>query len=347
MNSSADIGSRDCPQCPACGAEGRFIHRNLPDRLFGAPGRWNVKKCMGSKCGLAWPDPMPLADEIFKAYYQYYTHAAQNFDDSPGTLKRLFWRMKKGYLASNYGYDPGTGSIVTKWLGRLLYLFPVRRSGVEIEIRRLHSVPNGRLLDIGCGAGEWLMAMRERGWEVEGIDFDEKAVRAARKNGLNVSLGSLEQQNFADNRFDALTLNHVIEHVPDPAGTLKECRRILKSNGKLFIATPNIESWGHALFKEHWRGLEPPRHLHIMSPSALNRLLHDAGFERIEVKTYTSQYVFYQSQLLKNGKIVLNGKNFEEQMSPLRSNILNLTEQILLRFSPECGECIGATARKK
>jgi 2-polyprenyl-3-methyl-5-hydroxy-6-metoxy-1,4-benzoquinol methylase len=290
---------------------------------------------------------MPVKEELWKAYASYYTHAAQSIPGQPGLLKRFYRAVKQGYVAAKYGYPSGSNPRLARILGTLLYGMPVHRSEVDTGIRFLRAVPGGRVLDVGCGAGEWLVTMRELGWQAEGVDFDPNAVKVAQLNGLDVRCGNLEEQNYAANSFDAVTLNHVIEHVPDPIGLLRECLRVLKPKGKLVLATPNIASLGHRCFKEYWRGLEPPRHLHVMSPAAMRRLLSRAGFEQVTVRTHSAHYVWYHSYRLWLDRKNPNSRRGTVQPAPLMPRLMTSIEQALLLFRPLWGECIGAVAVKR
>jgi len=143
-----------------------------------------------------------------------------------------------------------------------------------------------RLLDVGCGNGQFLARMRKIGWEVIGVELDKQAVDVARDMlGIYVYHGSLEEAKFSEDSFDAITMHHVIEHLFDPIGTLKECHRLLKPGGKLVVVTPNIDSLGHKLFKEAWRGLEPPRHLYIFSTNNIKICARRAGFQVVKIRT--------------------------------------------------------------
>jgi predicted SAM-dependent methyltransferase len=79
-----------------------------------------------------------------------------------------------------------------------------------------------------------------------------------------------------------VTLAHVLEHVHDPASTLRETWNVLRAGGMLWLATPNVNAVGHRLFGRHWRGLEPPRHLTVFSARALQGLLETAGFTQVK-----------------------------------------------------------------
>src|SRR5688572_23488991 len=125
------IRAVSAPTCRLCGGAGEFIHLKQADRLFEADGVWDFKRCLDPQCRLVWLDPMPLAEDIGKAYAHYYTHATQSSDRRPSFLKKFYLLMKRAYLAGRYGYRSGLNSGVAKLLGGMLYLFPVRRSGVD------------------------------------------------------------------------------------------------------------------------------------------------------------------------------------------------------------------------
>lgn len=327
------------------------MHLALQDRLFGASGAWNLKRCTNHDCRLMWLDPMPLATEIGKAYRSYYTH-----DDTPrpvaaeaenvGRLRRAYRLVKEGYLANRYGYGNGGGG-APRTLGILLYLLPWRRVQVDLEVRSLGAVPGGRLLDLGCGSGLWLAGMRRLGWQVEGIDFDPAAATAAATRGLHVRCGSLEQQRFADATFNAITMSHVVEHLPNPVKTLTECARILKPGGRLILWTPNTASLGHHLLKQYWRGLEPPRHLHLFSPASVRALLEKAGFPRISVRSRNSRFIWEQSyRLWRNRSGVQQCGAAQSARSPAPP-VLALLESVCLPVFRNAGEWLDVHATRE
>jgi len=331
--------------CPLCDNNGEFLYLELQDRLFGANGSWNLAKCSNRHCGLIWIDPMPSAEDIEKAYANYYTHELQEEKGQIGVLKLINQCMKRGYLAGKYGYPLSQQSALLKMFGKFLYLFPLRRSKVDEEVRYLQALPQGRLLDVGCGSGAWLLFMRGLGWQVEGLDFDENAANVARQRGLQIHCGSLDTQNFPDEYFDAITLHHVIEHMPNPVGALVECRRILKKNGKLILSTPNTASLGHRVFKQYWRGLEPPRHLYLFCPSAMKSMLALAGFDEFTICTTNSDYVWMHSVILRLGEGEFSHTlNFAKKIIVLT---LTLMEQLLLVGNPEAGESLAVRVFKK
>ncbi len=280
--SADEIRARASPVCGLCGNQGELIYSGLSDRLFGAPGTWTLKQCSRPECALAWLDPMPLEQDIEKAYFGYHTH-----EDAPAPRdswpRRCYNLVKQGYVARKYGYKTPR-SEWRKALGLTMYLVPSRRAFVDAQFFFLHAQEQGRLLDVGCGNGQTLARMADLGWHAEGLDTDPIAVRVARAKGLEVREGTLQSQQFASGSFDAVLMSHVIEHVHDPLSLMKECHRVLKAGGQLVVVTRNIRSWGHRVYRSNWRGLEPPRHLQIFARSSLSAISTLAGFARCECR---------------------------------------------------------------
>jgi 2-polyprenyl-3-methyl-5-hydroxy-6-metoxy-1,4-benzoquinol methylase len=340
------IGSKPCATCALCGHNGKLLYSNQQDRLFGANGLWNLKQCINQDCGLIWLDPMPLKEEIGKAYASYYTHTPLDSSQKPRLLRRIRNLIERGYLAKEYNYEIGSRPLLARSLGNLLYLLPIYRREAEAGVRCLPSLPGGRLLDVGCGSGEWLFAMQQRDWQVEGIDFDENAVNVAVQRGLRVHCNSLEQHGFPDNYFDAVTSNHLIEHVPDPVQLLVECARILKPGGKLVILTPNNASFTHRIFKQDWRGLEPPRHLHIFSMPSMRRALAMAGFYKASISPFIVTSIIFESiHLRRNWSAPAEG-SFRDRSTKVLVRMLKLLELCILKWKPELGDCLIAVAEK-
>ena len=154
--------------------------------------------------------------------------------------------------------------------------------------------------------------MMEKGWICKGIDFDKDAIANAQSKGLDVSHGDLFSKEYEKETFDAIIMNHVIEHVTLPIEIITECHRILKKGGVLVMITPNSDSRGHLRYKRHWRGLEVPTHLHIFTTRSLALAAHTAGFKKI--KNFSSlqgvQYIKNSSAAMeRNGTFDVTEKN--------------------------------------
>jgi len=268
------------PGCYLCGGYGEILYRDCKDCLFGAPGSWTLKRCPGLDCGLIWLDPMPTRDEISKAYLNYYTH--KKVDTKRDGIFSEFMRSFRlaqlnGYLALRYQVI-NQASTLEKLAGLMVYLQPARKATFDFKAMYIPVKYGSRLLEIGCGSGEQLEFLHGLGWQAEGLDTDTVAASVATARGLIVHTGSLEEQCFPEQQFDVIVSSHVIEHVHDPVGLLRECRRVLSPDGKLVFITPNTSSWGHKWFGASWLHLDPPRHLHLFNPVSLRRTAEDAGF---------------------------------------------------------------------
>lgn len=336
--SNSAIRTEPRPECMLCGQKGNVLYDGLQDRLFGAPGTWVLKKCPDKECGLVWLDPAPCRDDIWKAYTTYYTHQS-NLIPSSSKLKRAYHFVRDCYLALAYGYFPGDIRSRLKWLGALLYFFPGRRADVDFSVMYLTCKPGGRLLEIGCGSGALLDCMGSLGWRAEGLDIDPAAVEQARDKKLRVSCGTLEQQHYVDDTFDAVIMSHVIEHVPDPEGLLAECRRILKPGGVLSLVTPNVASFGSHYFGRSWLHLDPPRHLMLYNCGTLHKLARKAGFAEIEIGTTvrSAHELFWASYSIRRNGVFTMGSQPGRCLKPLML-LLRLTEWAMLKFFPCRGE---------
>jgi SAM-dependent methyltransferase len=156
----------------------------------------------------------------------------------------------------------------------------MRRRYQEEKLQKVqaHS-QGGRLLDVGCADGLFLHLARQAGWEVRGVEMAEGSATYAQESyKLDVFTGELRAAKFPDQHFDVVTFWHVLEHLHDPLGELREAHRILKPDGLLVVDVPNIASWQAKLFGANWRALDVPRHIYHFSPDSLKALLAQAGF---------------------------------------------------------------------
>jgi len=281
VNLNEGIHVKEAPYCLLCGHEGSVLYRNLRDQLFGSPGIWELAQC--PRCYFVWLNPRPIPEDMGKLYSQYFTHEFQELVPRMAIMRRF---VRNAVLVAHMGYDDLISSSLKKRIGKILsWVGPLKRR-IELSVMTLHAKKGGRLLDVGCGNGIFLEKMRSLGWEVVGVETDEKAVEVGRKRfGLDIHQGTLEEVDFPPESMDAIVMHHVIEHVVDPIGTLKECCKILKPLGRLVLITPNVESLGHQLFKKACVHLDPPRHLHLFAPHTLRSCAEKAGLQILELRT--------------------------------------------------------------
>lgn len=139
----------------------------------------------------------------------------------------------------------------------------------------------GNLLDVGCALGAMLRAGQEAGYVPFGVELNPAAVERARQHAQDVRCGTLAQAGYAPDTFDIVTMTDLLEHVHDPASTLREVRRILKPGGVLLITTPNTGSLGARLLGRHWPHYKI-EHLFYFNRKALRMLL--AEFEILQMR---------------------------------------------------------------
>jgi 2-polyprenyl-3-methyl-5-hydroxy-6-metoxy-1,4-benzoquinol methylase len=134
----------------------------------------------------------------------------------------------------------------------------------------------------------FLERLRRRGWEVTGVDTSPAAAAAAdRAFGIAVHVGELADVALPGGSYDLVRLNHVIEHLRDPAATMRVIARLLAPGGLLYVGTPNVESLAFRWNGRRWPGIEVPRHLWLFSPATLTRAIEQAGLVVRSLETTT------------------------------------------------------------
>jgi 2-polyprenyl-3-methyl-5-hydroxy-6-metoxy-1,4-benzoquinol methylase len=329
--------------CPVCGARTgqELLYHGLRDKFqVNTPGAWDFYRC--GACGSGYYNPRPTPESVGRLYEAYYTHA----HTAPleyaqlsllGKLRRI---LGNGYRNYRFGMRERPASI----LGVLaVWLMPDQRALLDTGGRHLPKRPKGRLLDVGCGNGDFLLFAQRAGWEAIGVEPDPKAVEVARARGLTVHLGTLETLHEAPESFQGITMNHVIEHVHHPRATLEHCYRLLKRGGWLWIETPNLDAQGHARYGENWIGLDTPRHLVVFTDRSLLRLLEEVGFARIERLPYCPlcERVYGMSRALAIG-----ASPHQSPPLPREERLLARQAEASARRRPEIREFIMVRAWK-
>jgi len=192
-----------------------------------------------------------------------YVESMQEFDNPQGTLPTAASIARRFQLGS-------------KWLGKIGQL--LAKPAQEIH-----------LLDVGCSSGAFLRIATQLGYQAEGVEPATRAAQAAQAAGLKVHHGLLQDIGFAAQSFDTVTLFEVIEHLKEPLGLLKECRRILKPGGIMLIGTGNAASWTAAVMGSRWEYLHIDGHgghVSFFNPVSMTLLAQRSGFtlEKIETR---------------------------------------------------------------
>lgn len=277
-------------KCYLCGAEGNVLYSDVYDRHWNVEGRWNLRQCPNARCQLIWLDPCPVTEDIPLMYAEYFTHDG----GFQGAAENLRNRILP-YVVS--GKKPSQNSLKNPVYWGLSRI-SVSRDFAAGALMWLEDAPAGEVLDFGFGAGQFLVRLRDLGWRVSGVEFDPKVLKTAREElGIDARASIFD---FPANKFDVITLSHVIEHVPDPIATMRECASRLKPGGQLVLATPNTNSMGHKRFGVDWRPLDPPRHLFLFSPKSLAQCAEKADLKVKAASTSarSAGYSWHSSQSL-------------------------------------------------
>jgi 2-polyprenyl-3-methyl-5-hydroxy-6-metoxy-1,4-benzoquinol methylase len=265
--------------CNLCGGEDTELVFEAPVRphrvgIF-ARDTWDIVRC--KQCGLIFVNPRPDSDAQ-KSFYTF---------ENPSDMAYV-----KDWFLENADLNKAT------WKR---YLNAIQRF-----------CPEGRLLDVGCGAGSFLSLAQETGFEVYGQEVSDFFIDYCRSQlGINVFAGELEDINLEPGSFDCVTAFDVIEHHPYPRLMLETIHHLLKPGGYTVISTHDIGNFYARLYGSRWRQIAPIGHLTYFTRSTLRKMLNAAGFEI----AYTG------------GLHTIDGNTFSEA----RNHIYQFTRVVLLR----------------
>jgi SAM-dependent methyltransferase len=207
-----------------------------------------VYRCAG--CGLQFLDPQPDDKTLGEIYSAHYFLG----DDTRESEARVL-ALKRGTAA--------------------IYLD---------QLRRELPMASAKLLELGCGRGEFLMEAQARGFDVYGVEYSPHATKSAneRLGSQRVEAGTIEESSLADDTFDVCVFADVVEHVRDPMRFLAAVRRVLKPGGVVYIVTPSLDSWSARLLGKKWMEYKV-EHLSYFGRASITRALEGSGFAEVRV----------------------------------------------------------------
>jgi SAM-dependent methyltransferase len=192
----------------------------------------------------------------------------------------------------------------------------------------------GMLLDVGCALGDCLEEAKILGWQdIFGLEISSYASSFAQKRGLPVKNGILSDKLFAENFFDVVAYQDVIEHISDPLNELKLAHKALKPGGYIFLVTPDIGGYWARILGSLWYHFKPGEHIMYFSKRSLEIALKEAGFAGIEIRiTYhvlSLEYIlnrlryywpwFFKLMLKIVGKLKIKDKAFRAYTGELEA----------------------------
>jgi 2-polyprenyl-3-methyl-5-hydroxy-6-metoxy-1,4-benzoquinol methylase len=187
-----------------------------------------------------------------------------------------------------------------------------------------HMKAMGRILDVGCSTGNTLQGLCRLGWQGSGCDINQSAVVIAKAKGLDVSLDTLETDNYSPASFSAIHMGNVLEHLLSPEATIRKTYSILEKGGLLILRIPNAESnfavlslWMSKVTRFPWAYSEAPYHLFEFTPAGIISLLEKSKFKILEIETSNHPSFMYivgasgwfdelKRELKENGKYRIN-----------------------------------------
>lgn len=284
--------------CPLCGNSDLLPVCSTSDPHYGIQGTFQIVRCSG--CSVMCLNPMYSQQELSALYPADY-YAYQDHFSSSGWKELIKTSL-----------------------------------GIRICTRDPKFPTPGRMLDLGCGSGWFLLEMRKKGWDTYGVEINSRAAEIGRKKaGLNIFAGDLQEAKFPADFFDYVRSNHSFEHISSPRATLAEIYRILKPGGRLMIGVPNGASLTARVFREYWYYLGAPVHPFTYSVQTLSWLLAQYQFEVLHVN-YNSDY----SGILGSAQIWANGHN--GRMSAQGNLVKNPFLRVLSHWSAKCVDLFKA-----
>ena len=221
----------------------------------------------------------PTNDIFGNHYFIHQCKSCKAYFLSPQPSEEM---LKQAYDTTYYGEkEEKFFNIIEKFLD----FFRYKRSSSLCK----HLKDGAKILDIGCGNGRFLLYLLKFGdFGLFGIELESNSARrAARIPQINLKIGEIEENDYPNSTFDAVSMIHVFEHLKQPQKTLKIISDIIKKDGVLIISFPNISSFQSKLFKGKWTHLDPPRHLFFFSPEDFVPLMEGYGFELVSRKFFS------------------------------------------------------------
>ncbi len=253
--------------CPICQNQTIQVYLNTQDYSL-TQELFDIVVC--SKCNFHFTNPIPSKD-IIAPYYNFPAYISHT-DVKEGWMNKLYHRVRQHTLLQK-----------TNW------------------VQSLFTGHKGQLLEIGAGTGAFANSMIKKGWKVTALEPDE-ASRARALANYNLNLLPLDTlYTLPEQKFEVITLWHVLEHVHDLKAYMVAFSKLLKPNGRLIIAVPNLTCFDAKFYKKYWAAYDVPRHLYHFSPATMQLLCKINKMQVVQFKPmwFDSFYVSLLSEQYK------------------------------------------------
>jgi len=273
-NSERKYKNFEYVRCDFCNSDKNEFILSSKDFYNNRPGEFNIVRCL--KCNLVYTNPRPTKEELLNFYPDsagYYS-AMQKFESNKLNLR---WDI----LTEFYDYPFLKKKKIRKLIQYPSYLRIRKYWKSSLNIPKF--IKNGRILEIGCSYGSFLLELKKLGWKVKGVEFNKKAVNYAR-NKLNLDVVNQDIENFkTDDLFDIIYLRMVLEHMRSPKRVLKKCYSLLKPNGQIIISIPDFSGIERKIYKRYAYTLHLPNHLYHFTPYSITNYLKIINFKKIKI----------------------------------------------------------------
>jgi 2-polyprenyl-3-methyl-5-hydroxy-6-metoxy-1,4-benzoquinol methylase len=258
--------------CPVCDKSSFSNYLNVEDYTV-SHREFTIQQC--NSCYFLFTNPRPSEDEI-GAYYQSQDYISHH-DEAKDVMSKIYTSVRDYTI------------------------------GQKVKMINEQSLTKGTLLDIGCGTGNFLGAIKDNGWKVFGTEPDSGAREVASKRVGASIFQDIQTDALQAQKFDVITLWHVLEHIHQLNETLEWLTKHLNENGTIIIAVPNPQSFDASKYGRFWAAYDVPRHLYHFTKGSMKQLLekHQMYIQKILPMWFDSFYVGMLSTKYKAKKINL------------------------------------------
>ena len=257
--------------CPWCNSEKTQTYIWVKDEFL-TKEEFQIQECLN--CGLLFTEPRPPKDKIGDYYKseEYYSHQ----ENKKGFIPKLYESIKAINLKNKY---------------------KIATNGKSV----------GKLLDIGCGVGDFIHTAEEQGWQCTGVEPSQDAKAIAKKRIKAEILSSEDLEQIPNETFDVITMWHVLEHVDDLKWQMAQLQRLIKKGGRIVIALPNYKSYDATFYKEKWAAYDVPRHLNHFNKDTLVKIFktNDLNLVKTDKLKWDAYYISFMSEQYKHHTLPL------------------------------------------
>lgn len=263
-----------------CGICGSNQFRDLfraRDYVYGIKGEWPVVQCVN--CGVVLLNPRIPHAHIGDVYPgDYYTN-----EPTIDVEKRTWRRVAKDIVLEHcFGYKfSDNHPLHYRLLGWSILPFTSRWA---IARKFIYPAKSMRVLDIGCGNGQMLSEYKHLGWKTYGLEVNPTAAKFAQQTGHEVFIGVLDDANYPNDYFTAVTLWDSLEHIHNPGEIVRKICRITEPGGRIYVSVPNYGSWYGRTLRDKWFMFTAPLHYYHYTQTTLTKLLTQSGFGDIQIR---------------------------------------------------------------